>query len=212
MKDIPLKCRPAVFKMLLPALCLLASALLAPPARPAQDAVAEARAYMQKAAQAHKEKDYAAYLENMKRAAHLRPGHPTLLYNLAGAHALAGDRAEAARLLARVAAMGLVYPAGEDEDFASLKDADEFRAALRQFTKNREPVGDGATAFTLPEKGLVAEGVAYDPADGAFYVSSVYRRKILRVGRDGAAREFATERDGLWSVLGMKVDARRRHL
>ena len=51
-----------------------------------------------------------------------------------------------------------------------------------------------------------------DPVTKAFYVSSVYRRKILRVGPKGEATEFATERDGLWSVLGMKVDAARRHL
>jgi SMP-30/Gluconolactonase/LRE-like region len=203
--------RPANFNLILPALCL-AAALLAP-AHPAQeDAVRQSRAHAQRAEQAYKEKDFAAYLEHMKRAAALRPDHPTMLYNLASAQALAGDRAEAARLLARLAAMGLFYPADEDEDFVSLKETAEFRAALRKFAANREPAGEGATAFTLAEKGLVTEGVAYDPTDGTFYVSSVYRRKILRVGRDGAARDFATAGDGLWSVLGLKVDARRRHL
>lgn len=212
MKKTPNGVRPAPLKLLLAALCLSAAALFAP-ARPAQeDAVAQSRDYARRAAQAHERKDYAAYLENMKRAAALRPDHPTMLYNLAGAQALAGDRAEAARLLARVAAMGLSYPAEKDEDFASIRETPEFRAALQRFAANRAPAGEAAPAFTLPEKGLVTEGVAYDPSDGSFYVSSVYRRKIVRVGRDGAARDFAAAADGLWSVFGMKVDAARRQL
>jgi hypothetical protein len=64
----------------------------------------------------------------------------------------------------------------------------------------------------MREKGLVTEGIAYDPARETFYVSSVHKRKIVSIGPDGAAKDFATEREGLWSVLGMKVDAGRRHL
>jgi hypothetical protein len=108
--------------------------------------------------------------------------------------------------------MGLAYDAGKDEDFASLKDSPEFASVLALLGKNRSPLGDAPQAFTLREKGLVPEGVAYDPAAKAFYVSSVYRRKILRVTSKGVVEEFATERDGLWSVMGMKVDASRREL
>ncbi len=56
------------------------------------------------------------------------------------------------------------------------------------------------------------ESVAHDPADGTFYVGSLYRRKIVAV-RDGVARDFvASKADGLGAVLGMKVDAERREL
>lgn len=172
----------------------------------------DARFYEQEAAKAHRAKDYAAYLENMRAAVALRPDHPRVLYNLAGALALAGERAESLRLLSRVASMGLYYPAERDADFDSVKDTDEFRAALRRFSASREHTGRSAVAFVLKERGLVAEGLAYDPAEKVFYVSSAYRRKILRVDSKGEAREFAGEREGLLSVLGMKVDARRRHL
>ncbi|HYN86866.1 MAG TPA: SMP-30/gluconolactonase/LRE family protein [Pyrinomonadaceae bacterium] len=172
----------------------------------------DARFYEQEAAKAHREKNYSAYLENMRAAVALRPEHPRLLYNLAGAHALAGQRADSLRLLARVASMGLYYPAERDADFDSIKDTDEFKAALRRFAANREHTGRSTVGFVLKERGLVAEGLAYDPAEKVFYVSSAYRRKILRVDAKGEAREFAGEREGLLSVLGMKVDARRRHL
>ena len=179
----------------------------------AQDGVKkDARYYEQQAVNAYREKNYSAYLENMKQASALRPDHPRILYNLAGAHALAGDKTEAVKLLARVASMGLYYPAEKDTDFASIKDTAEFKTAHARFASSRDHTGQSAQAFVLKEKGLITESVAYDPADETFYVSSAYRRKILSVNRRGEVKEFATEREGLLSALGMKVDARRRHL
>jgi hypothetical protein len=77
----------------------------------------------------------------------------------------------------------------------------------------REPVVRGEVAFRLAERDLYPESVAHDPATAAFYVGSMYRRKIVKVDAAGRATDFVTSgRDGLWSVLGMKVDAKRREL
>ncbi|HEX8068747.1 MAG TPA: L-dopachrome tautomerase-related protein [Pyrinomonadaceae bacterium] len=180
--------------------------------RAQDDPVRESRRYVQQALEAYKAKDYAAYLERMRRAQALRPGHPSLMYNLAGAYALVGNRGVARAWLARVAAMGLVYQPEKDSDFDAFKETAEFKALLTKFAANGAHVGRSAPAFTLAEKGLVTEGLAYDPVTATFYVGSIYRRKIVSVDARGAAKDFADERAGLWSVLGMKVDARRRRL
>lgn len=172
----------------------------------------DGRYYETLAVKAYQSKDYAAFLENMKQAARLRPNHPRLMYNLSAAYALNNRKEEAIEWLGRVARMGLIYAAEKDEDFASLKDSREFAEVLALFQKNRAPTGDAVQAFKVREKGLVPESVAYDPQTRSFYLSSVYRRKILRVGPKGDVTEFATEREGLWSVMGMKVDATRRLL
>ena len=187
--------------------------LFQPAPAPAQDApVKDARYYSQRAAEAYKEKNYSAHLDNMKMAQALRPNHPTLIYNLAGAYALVGDREQALRLLARVADMGLVYPAEREDDFASLRDTEEFKKILQKFDRNKAPAGESRLAFTIGEKGLIPESVAYDPVNETFYVGSVYQRKILSSDKHGTVREFSSEHDGLWSAMGMKVDAGRRHL
>ena len=189
-------------------LCL-ASALQAP----AQvDQAKDARYYRQQAAAAFKVKDYAGALAHLKKADELIPNHPTIVYNLAVAHTALGSRSEAIKMLHHLAAMGLAYAVEKDVNFAAIKDADEFTAVVKRLQANKAPLVRSETAFTVDEKGLVVESVAYDPAEEAFYVSSVHRRKIIRLGRDGAAKTFATEQDGLWSVLGIKVDARRRLL
>jgi hypothetical protein len=169
----------------------------------------DGRYYESQARKAYQEKDYSSFLENMKAAEALRPNHPRLMYNLAAAYALNGQQKEALLWLGKVAEMGLIYPAQRDSDFDSIKDGDGFKAILKRFETNKAPIINSATAFTLHEKGFIPESVSYDPATEVFYLSSVYRRKIVSLDRKGVVKDFSAESDGLWSVMGMKVDAAR---
>lgn len=68
-------------------------------------------------------------------------------------------------------------------------------------------------AFTLNENDLVPEGIAYDPVDRNFFISSTYKRKIVKIDAQGKTSDFTSEgQDGLMSVVGMRVDSKRRHL
>jgi len=67
--------------------------------------------------------------------------------------------------------------------------------------------------FQLAERDLFPESIAFDAKDGAYYVGSMTKRKIVRVAADGTTTDFVpSKRDGLWSVLGMKIDPVRREL
>jgi len=135
-----------------------------------------------------------------------------LFYNIAAISALQGKKNEALASLSRVADMGLALRPEKDADFDSIKDAAEFKAILKRFEDNRAPIVRSSSAYTIHEKGLITEGLAYDPAEDTFFVSSVHKRKLLSVTRSGDVKTLATEQDGLFSVLGMKVDPTRRYL
>lgn len=171
-----------------------------------------ARYYRQRASEAYKAKDYSSAIENFKQAAEIIPDHPTLLYNLACMYALAGRKNEALASLARVADMGVILPAEKDTDLDAIKDTPEFKLILKRFEASRAPVIKSSEAFVVHEKGLITEGLAYDSVEETFFVSSVHKRTILSVSKNGEVKPFATEQDGLYSVLGMAVDAKRRHL
>lgn len=65
------------------------------------------------------------------------------------------------------------------------------------------------TAFVIPEKDLIPEGIAYDPVEKAFYLSSVHKKKIVRIGADGKVSDLISPgTEGIEEVLGMKVDAK----
>lgn len=174
--------------------------------------VHDGRYYESIARKAYQAKDYPAFLENMKLALQLRPNHPRLTYNLAIANALNGRTDDALDWLDKVIRMGMIVPADADPDFASVRDNPRFKTILARIESNKAHSGTSQTAFTLHEKGVVPESVAYDPRTKAFFLSSIYKRKIIRIDAKGVASDLATEADGLWSVFGMRVDADRRIL
>ena len=182
-------------------------------AQTAEDMV-RAGAYVQEALQARQDGDVATYLSSLREAERLRPGHPELIYFIAGAQALNGDRSGAVLSLRRVADMGLGLGADSDPDFETLTDEPGFSQVIEQIQGNRLPSGVSATAFVVPgEPHFIPEGLAFDPADGSFYLGSVHERKILRVDASGAVTEFAAPGfGGLMSVMGMTVDPHARTL
>ncbi len=181
---------------------------------PAQetDALERARQFEKRAGEAYEAKDFTTYLALISQAAGLRPNHPRLLYYLAKAYALSGNRQEAVRLLERLAKMGMLTRLENDKEFEKQLPPSDFQNLKILFERNRQPLNNSSRAFTLPEKDLLTEGVAYDSVSKRFFVGSVRQRKILAVAENGKTSEFSSPQDNLWSVLGMKVDEKRRLL
>lgn len=99
-----------------------------------------------------------------------------------------------------------------DSDFERIKTTPEFKSIEGQMAALKAPVGSSATAFTLPEKDLIPEGIAHDAASGAFFVSSVHRRKIVRFA-SGKVTDLVKEgQHGMYAVLGIALDEPRRSL
>lgn len=185
--------------------------LAVPSARPAagqDDPVLASRAAYQRAVRAYHAHDLPGFLTFAREAQRLRPDHGGVTYALASACALSGDTAGAFAMLRRFAALGYTADVTADSDLASLRSVPSFDAIRRSLARNAEPLMRSQAAFTLPERDLLTEGIAYDPAGGAFLVGSVRQRKVLRVDRSGRVREFiASGRDGLWAPLGMRADS-----
>jgi DNA-binding beta-propeller fold protein YncE len=62
------------------------------------------------------------------------------------------------------------------------------------------------TAFTIKEKDLIPEGIAYNPQDRSFYLSSINKNKIVKITSTGHVSDFSVVGDSLLQVLGMNVD------
>lgn len=176
------------------------------------DEMRTATAAERAATAAYRAKDHAEFLSQMEVANKARPNHPRLIYNQAVAYALNGRTNEALASLDRLTKMGLAFDLEKDEALKSLAADDRFKKVLIANAGNRAPKNVSTRAFEIADKTLIAESVAYDPKSRAFFVGSVHRRKIVRVDAKGSTRDFSLESDGLWSVLGMKIDTLRGHL
>ncbi len=181
--------------------------LILVPALLAAEEVADSRRLQRDALQAYRAKDYPLFLTKSQAASDLRPSHPTLLYNVASALALNGRADEALATLERVAAMRLVYAPEKDGDFESVRSTSRFAAILDSFKRNAAETGSGKPAFVVPVRGVIAEGLAYDPKSKRFFVSSVRNGAISTIDRRGKVATFV--RDLPRGAFGMAVDEKR---
>lgn len=171
------------------------------------------RALNEQATGAYRAKDYAGFLKHSQALAGLAPWSIRAQYNLACAHALIGEPAAAMRVLERLAAQQVAFDLAGDDDLASLREREDFAEVQRRMDALSAPIGQAKPAFSLAQQDLIPEGVAHDSKTGAFFVSSVRHRKIVRVAPGGDASDFVTEgQDGLQAALAIAVDAPRRAL
>lgn len=196
------------FVVLVLAAALLGSSLLA-----GEEPRAAARRLSREGYAAAQKGDWAGFLAKMREADALLPGNPTLLYNMACGESRTGDLESAARHVAQLLDRKVDPGLERDEDLAALRASDRWPALAARVAELKKPVGAATEAFVLAEKGLVTEGIAYDPKTKAYFVSSVRKAKILRRGADGTVTEFVpSRRDGLMAVLALRVDPKRRLL
>jgi len=164
------------------------------------------------AVKAYKAKNYPAYLENVLKVREKYPHNLNVLSQVARAYALNGRIPQSLSVLRLIADMGGRVDL-EKPDFARLKGAPGLAPVVRAFEANAKPRNLSRIAFSIPEKDLIPEGIAYDERERVFYVGSIYRNKIVRVTPQGHVEAFTgSGQDGLANVLGLRVDPSRRLL
>ncbi len=183
------------------------SPITAPPSEPVVVSRAEAlkRAYAAK--------DYIAFLRLSRADAEATPDSPRALYNLACAYALNERATATADVLDVLVGAKIFFDISKDDDFAAVAKTPELIAVRARFEALKAPLVASSVAFTLRDRDLLTEGIAHDNETGAFFVSAVHGRKIVRVDRNGAVTDFVSAaKDGMLGVLGIAVDVKRRAL
>ena len=141
------------------------------------------------------------------------PRIPDLLYTIARAQALAGRPEKALTALEQAVALGFGVGAETEPAFETIRGLPRFGALLPRIADNSRAVSRSRSAFTIAEPDLIPEGAAWDPKTRTLFVGSLHKAKVVAIGPDGKARDFVRPgQDGLWQVLGMKVDAARSAL
>jgi sugar lactone lactonase YvrE len=181
------------------------------PAR--ENALTRYQRHLKEAVAAERRGEDELALKNYLQMLDLVPDKPEAHYAVAKVRARMGNSGEALESLEKALSLGYTLPGGLDKSFDPLKGSAGFQKIQTLVEDLGRPVGRSRTAFTVPEKDLLPEGIAYDPKEDCFYLGSMWKSKIVKIGRDGKALDFATERqDGLRSVAGLKVDPDRRIL
>ncbi len=143
----------------------------------------------------------------------LLPENPMIIYNFAAINSKLNDSEKALNLLNKLAEMKLIYHPENDSDFVNLYQNENFKKIISNFKSNAQKIQQSKIAFKLDEKDLITEGVAYSSKSKSFFISSVHKKKILKIDSLGKVSDFIKEGEyGIFGVLGISVDEVRNLL
>ena len=197
-----------------PSRALAQSAAGAPAlAAPQADSAQQARAAYRKAVGAFRQRDLATARAEMRRAAEMWPTQQVYLETAAGLAAIARDTSDATRWIGRLADLGVGTSVATDTAYRVLVGAGAFDAAAARLAAATAPVPRSRVRLAIPDTMFHAEGIAFDPRTGRWFVGSVRQRRIVAVDRQEKVVDFVrSEANGLAGVFGMAIDSARRTL
>ena len=135
------------------------------------------------------------------------PDRGAVLYFLSTAKQHLGETREALALLKECLALREGFDPSGDPAFLGLKGTKEFDDLVAPVHRDFPAVAQAWLAFVTEEKDLIPEGLAYDEKQNLFYLSSLNRKKIVKIDPDGRVSDFVPgDRYGLLPVLGIRLD------
>jgi tetratricopeptide (TPR) repeat protein len=162
---------------------------------------------------AYRRKDYKTFYEKMVEANKLHPYHQGIQYQLGLAAALVGKNAEAISILKKAILTNADFVIENNLDLKNINGLKEFQTLIELQKKWKEPIINSDSAFVITDRQLHVEGIDYDKKSNTFYLGSIHKRKVIKVDSKGNDYYFCpSEIDGMTSVFGLKVDAKRNLL
>jgi DNA-binding beta-propeller fold protein YncE len=129
------------------------------------------------------------------------------LYFVARSKQHLGETLEALRLLKECLALHEGFDPAGSSSLNVLKGSKEFDDLVAKVHLDFPAIGQARLAFVTEEKDLVPEGLAYDPRQDLYFLSSLNRRKIVKITPEGRVSDFVPAgRDNLLPVLGIRLD------
>ena len=160
----------------------------------------------------HASNDWHSNLLSATKQKELLNGTPRSLLELARAEVQVGDLGAALHELEQYVRMGQsTQLIAKSPDFAAFRANANFAKIQAGMEANRSAIALASTAFLLPDSGLLAEDVDFDPGTKRFFITSVREKKIVSADMSGASTDFARAPDD-WSLLAIKIDSTRRVL
>jgi sugar lactone lactonase YvrE len=129
------------------------------------------------------------------------------LYFLSTSKQHLGEAREALQLLKECLAQREGFDPAGSPNLRVLKGSKEFDDLVENVHRDFPVVAQARLAFVTDEKDLVPEGLAYDARQNLYYLSSINRRKIVKITAEGRVSDFVPAgRDNLLPVLGIRLD------
>ncbi len=155
---------------------------------------------------AQKSGDTAVFLKNFKALNELRPYHPVILKKLALAYYDAKQPTQAFRCLEHLLLVNADTLLLHDDELSDRLDKAANHQLKERLAVANQPVLNSKLLFSINHNKLHPEGIAFNPDNKTFYVSSIHQRKIIAISSDGQFQDvIAFPNEPISAVSGLHV-------
>jgi hypothetical protein len=167
------------------------------------------RLALTKLAELYNGRDFDRFSWTLQRLVGLTPNSGDLKLQLASLFASRDMKAQTYDTLMHMQLQGFGYDLGEDPRFEKVHGTRVWTYLVENLKANSKPFGEGKVAFHLPKGDRLLEALDYDPKRQKFVVGSAREGAIYLADKQGKLENFIAPapKDGLWSVLDLRVDA-----
>lgn len=161
---------------------------------------------------AYDEASYDDFYHNFQRANAIRPGNPTLIYNLACGAALTGNTDQAFLRLKEFLLMNAHHEFQEDKDFKSLWDDARFLELVELQIDLTDTLQNSREAFSVSAENFHPESITYDTKDKGFFFGDIRSRRIMRSDAQGKLSTWLPTQEHMYAVMGIAINEAKREL
>lgn len=156
--------------------------------------------------------DYDKFYQSFKRANEIRPGNPTLIYNLACASALTGRTDHAFVRLKEFLLMNASHNFSEDKDLKSLWDDPRFLNLVEMQIDLSDTIRTSSEVFSLNSQGFHPESITYYAKANNFFFGDIRSRRIMNSDSKGNLTEWLPTQENMYAVMGISINASENEL
>ncbi len=161
---------------------------------------------------AYEETAYEEFYQSFKRANEIRPGNPTLIYNLACGSALTERTDHAFARLKEFLLMNAAHDFQEEKDFKNLWDDPRFLELVELQIDLNDTIRSSNEAFSVSSKEFHPESITYHEASNGFFFGDIRSRRIMYANNQGELSEWSTTLDDMYAVMGIVINDKAREL
>ncbi len=170
--------------------------------------------WLNQAAQAFNEGDFADWARATERLHALRPHNQDFMTHLVRAYAQLGDKSRAYNLMLQMQQQGLAQDWNEFDEIEALQSDRLFSHLNGLMIEAGQPFGDAELVAQLDDAKRMPEALAHDPDSGRFFLGTVREGQIFSSsdGQDWTLLASPETHPELMAVMGLAVDSERGHL
>ena len=163
-----------------------------------------------KAAKARQEEDWSALYAASSGLHRQRPFEPAYMLDIIRAAGGLGQRQTVYTFMLKLQQAGLSYDIGQIPQTAFMSDTEAFQYINKLLVEAGQPAGEGESVLSIAGRPADIGDLAWDPTRERFLLGTRSDGRLLAMADDGSTELLlqADDKNGLWSIEGLAVDAK----